>query len=416
MPNVVPSHQFPDEALEGLLGRNPAHLDEERAREKIHGRVVMVTGAAGSIGSELCRQIARFDPLALVGLDQAETPLFELERELDEAFTGVRFHSEIGNIACIDDVKWVMEKYNPSIVYHAAAYKHVSMMEKHPFAAVENNIFGTWIVARAAANHCVDSFVLISTDKAVSPCSILGVTKRCAELAIFTLQKSCGTKFVAVRFGNVFGSSGSVVPIFRQQIAAGGPVTVTHPEMRRYFMTAAEASQLVLQAFVLGNGGETFVLDMGEPIRILDLAMDLIRLSGLEPGKDIEIHFTGPRPGEKLREELNLQTDHLAPTSHPRVRSVTSSENVGAKDFEEFLHNIQQAATARDNPRMTMLLQKLVPDYTPSSQLHIDRTPVRLKNSAEGDAQIPCPGIAGLPIERSGIENDEPVELSAAKV
>ena len=294
----------------------------------------MVTGAAGSIGSELCRQIAHFRPLALVGFDEAETPLFHLDRELAKNFPDLVFHPEIGNITRADTLQRVMQHYQPSILYHAAAYKHVPMMERHVFAAVENNIFGTWQVARAAARHGVEDFVMISTDKAVRPTSMMGATKRTAELVIRALQKERGTKFVAVRFGNVLGSNGSVVPIFKEQIAAGGPVTVTHPEMRRYFMTIPEAAQLVLQAFSIGKGGEVFVLDMGEPVKIVDLAKNLILLSGLQPDRDIKIQFTGLRPGEKLFEELNLQDEHLVPTSHDKIRSYVSPYNLDAMQIK----------------------------------------------------------------------------------
>ncbi|MGD0731279.1 MAG: nucleoside-diphosphate sugar epimerase/dehydratase, partial [Terracidiphilus sp.] len=292
--------QIRDVAVEDLLGRRPVHLDQASIRERIRGKVVMVTGAAGSIGSELCRQIAQFTPLALVGFDEAETPLFQLERELNKNFPNLVFHPEIGSVTRPDVLRRVMELHEPSILYHAAAYKHVPMMERHVFAAIENNVFGTWQVALAAAKHGVEDFVMISTDKAVRPTSMMGATKRTAELVIRALQKERGTKFVAVRFGNVLGSNGSVVPIFKDQIAAGGPVTITHPEMRRFFMTIPEAAQLVLQAFSIGKGGEVFVLDMGEPVKIMDLARNLILLSGLQPERDIKIEITGVRPGEKL--------------------------------------------------------------------------------------------------------------------
>jgi len=331
--------------------------------------VVMVTGAAGSIGSELCRQIAQFRPLALVGFDEAETPLFQLDRELNKSFPDLVFHPEIGNITRPDILRRVMEHYEPSILYHAAAYKHVPMMERHVFAAVENNIFGTWQIALAAARHGVEDFVMISTDKAVRPTSIMGATKRTAELAIRALQKERGTKFVAVRFGNVLGSNGSVVPIFKDQIAAGGPVTVTHPEMRRYFMTIPEAAQLVLQAFSIGKGGEVFVLDMGEPVKIVDLARNLILLSGLQPDRDIKIQFTGVRPGEKLFEELNLQDEDLVPTSHAKIRSYVSPYNVDAMQMKTCMQDLQQAVSERDTLRIVLLLKELIPDYTPSSKL-----------------------------------------------
>jgi FlaA1/EpsC-like NDP-sugar epimerase len=372
-----------DVALEDLLGRKQTDLDRKLVREKIQGKVVMVTGAAGSIGSELCRQIASFNPLALVGFDQAETPLFHLEGELQKTFPDLAFHAELGSITQFDDVDWAMSRYRPSIVYHSAAYKHVPILEKHPFAAVDNNIFGTWKVAQSAVRHGAECFVLISSDKAVRPSSIMGVTKRVAELLVRAIEQSCATKFVSVRFGNVLGSSGSVVPIFEEQIAAGGPVTVTHPEMQRYFMTGAEAGQLVLQAFVLGSGGETFVLDMGEPIKILDLARNLIRLSGLEPGREIEIRFSGVRPGEKLFEEVNFQAEHLAPTAHPRVRSLVSSEDVDATEFEAGLKELQNAVHARDAKRTIQLLKKMVPEYNPVPQLIEEGTPAQAIGSVK---------------------------------
>jgi len=366
-----------DVALENLLGRKQTDMDWKRVREKIQGKVVMVTGAAGSIGSELCRQIASFDPLALVGFDQAETPLFQLEGELENAFPDLAFHTELGSITQFDDVEWAISRYQPSILYHSAAYKHVPMLEKHLFAAINNNIFGTWKVAQSAVRHGVECFVLISSDKAVRPSSIMGVTKRVSELSVRAIEQSCNTKFVSVRFGNVLGSSGSVIPIFKEQIAAGGPVTVTHPEMQRYFMTSAEASQLVLQAFVLGSGGETFVLDMGEPIKILDLARSLIQLSGLEPGREIEIRFSGTRPGEKLFEEMNFQAEHLAPTAHPRVRSLVSSEDVDATQFEASLNELQNAVNARDAKRSMQLLKEMVPEYNPVPQSLEQATPAQ---------------------------------------
>ena len=296
-------NQIREVAVEDLLGRKPVQLDLERIRGRIQGRVVMVTGAAGSIGSELCRQIVKFRPLSLIGFDVAETPLFHLDREMAKRFPEVAFYPEIGSITRRDTLKRVIQHYHPSILYHAAAYKHVPLMERHVFAAVETNVFGTWNVARTATEHGVEDFVMISTDKAVRPTSMMGATKRTAELLIRALQMEGGTKFVAVRFGNVLGSSGSVVPIFKEQIAAGGPVTVTHPEMSRYFMTIPEAAQLVLQAFSIGKGGEVFVLEMGEPVKIADLAKNLILLSGLQPDRDIEIQYIGVRPGEKMFEE-----------------------------------------------------------------------------------------------------------------
>jgi FlaA1/EpsC-like NDP-sugar epimerase len=356
-------------AVEDLLGRSPIQLDQDGIRERIQGKVVMVTGAAGSIGSEICRQIARFNPLALVGFDEAETPLFQIDRELRNNFPELTFHAEIGSITRPDTLRQVMQCYQPSILYHAAAYKHVPMMERHVFAAVENNIFGTWHVAQAAINHGVEDFVMISTDKAVRPTSMMGATKRIAELIIRTLQQANATKFVAVRFGNVLGSNGSVVPIFKEQIAAGGPVTVTHPEMTRYFMTIPEASQLVLQAFSIGKGGEVFVLDMGKPVKIVDLARNLILLSGLQPDRDIKIQFSGLRPGEKLFEELNMHDECLFPTSHAKIRRYVGSSELKARELKAYLEQLHQIVDRRDVGRLILLLKELIPDYNPGSRL-----------------------------------------------
>ncbi len=359
--------QVRDVSVEDLLGRKPVRLDQQAIRERIQGKVVMVTGAAGSIGSEICRQVAQFHPLALIGFDEAETPLFQIDRELRRKFPRLVFHPEIGNITRSDTLRQVMQKFRPSILYHAAAYKHVPMMERHVFAAVENNIFGTWQVALAAAKHGVEDFVMISTDKAVRPTSIMGATKRVAELVIRALQQETGTKFVAVRFGNVLGSNGSVVPIFKEQIAAGGPVTVTHRDMTRYFMTIPEASQLVLQAFSMGEGGEVFVLDMGEPVKIVDLARNLILLSGLQPDREIKIQFSGVRPGEKLFEELNLEDECLIPTAHAKIKSFVSPFDVDAGEIQARLRDLKRIVETQDISALVVLLKEMIPDYNPTS-------------------------------------------------
>ena len=361
--------QIRDVSVEDLLGRKPVLLNEETIRERIEGKTVMVTGAAGSIGSEICRQVARFNPLAVVGFDEAETPLFQLDRELNNKFPRLTFFPELGNITRTANVRHAMERYKPSIVYHAAAYKHVPMMERHVFAAVENNIFGTWNVASAAIDYGVEDFVMISSDKAVRPTSMMGATKRISELLISALQKQCGTRFMAVRFGNVLGSNGSVVPIFKEQIAAGGPVTITHPEMRRYFMTIPEATQLVLQAFSIGKGGEVFVLDMGEPVRIVDLARNLVLLSGLRPDRDIKFEFTGVRPGEKLFEELNLQDELFMPTGHAKILSYVSPFSVDLKGMHVALEELRQISERKDVARLVLYLKELIPDYNPGSPL-----------------------------------------------
>jgi FlaA1/EpsC-like NDP-sugar epimerase len=382
--------QLRDVAVEDLLGRKPVHLDQNVIQQRIQGKVVMVTGAAGSIGSEICRQIARFDPVALVGFDEAETPLFHIERELHRNFPNLVFHAELGNITHPDTLRRVMHRYRPSILYHAAAYKHVPMMEKHVFAAVENNILGTWQVAQAAIGHGVGDFVMISTDKAVRPTSMMGATKRVAELLIRALQKESGTKFVAVRFGNVLGSNGSVIPIFKEQIAEGGPVTVTHPEMCRYFMTIPEAAQLVLQAFSIGKGGEVFVLDMGKPVKIVDLATNLILLSGLQPHRDIKIQFTGLRPGEKLFEELNLHDEHLAATSHAQIKSYNCSFHLNAKQMRTYLHELQRISDAQDIGRLLVLLKELIPEYNPGSQLLQAALSTQLSHAEPAAMRVPA--------------------------
>jgi FlaA1/EpsC-like NDP-sugar epimerase len=379
--------QIREVAVEDLLGRKPVHLDLDRIRERIKGRVVMVTGAAGSIGSEICRQVAKFRPLAIVGFDEAETPLFYLDREMAKSFPYIIFHAEIGSVASRGTLKRVIQHHHPSILFHAAAYKHVPLMERHVFAAVETNIFGTWNVARAAAEHGVEDFVMISTDKAVRPTSMMGATKRTAELLIRALQMEGGTKFVAVRFGNVLGSNGSVVPIFKEQIAEGGPVTVTHPEMTRYFMTIPEATQLVLQAFSLGKGGEVFVLEMGEPVKISDLAKNLILLSGLQPERDIEIQFTGLRPGEKMFEELNLQDEHLIPTSHAKIRSYVCHQDVDAMQLKASLLRLQAIVEGQDVANLVLLLKELVPDYNPGTELL--KTALSIKPYDAGPNKIP---------------------------
>jgi FlaA1/EpsC-like NDP-sugar epimerase len=353
------ANQIRDVAVEDLLGRTPARLDQDRISATLTGNTVLVTGAAGSIGSELCRQIARFNPRAIVGFEIAETALYHLERE--------PFYAEIGSIQNKQRLTEILEQYRPSILYHAAAYKHVPMMEAHIFEAVENNVFGTWNVALAAADHGVDQFVMISSDKAVRPTNIMGATKRVAELVILGLQNG-GTNFVSVRFGNVLGSNGSVIPIFKQQIAAGGPLTVTHPQMRRYFMTISEASQLVLQASTMGHGGEIFVLDMGAPVKIVDLARNLILLSGFRPDEDIKIEFTGVRPGEKLYEELNSLEEDTLPTSCEKIKIFTGN-GLPSAGMERYLEVLRDVCRRRDVPGLVLTLKDLIHDYNPSAEL-----------------------------------------------
>ncbi|MDQ2948049.1 MAG: polysaccharide biosynthesis protein [Acidobacteriota bacterium] len=359
--------QVRDVSVEDLLGRNPVHLDQHAIRMKLTGSVVLVTGAGGSIGSELCRQIARFNPLGIVGYEIAETPLFEIDRELGNSFPKVAFFPEIGSIQNVQRFTEVLKKHSPSIIYHAAAYKHVPLMESHLFEAVENNVLGTRNVAIAAANHGVSSFVMISSDKAVRPCNIMGTTKRVAELLINSIRSS-STNFVSVRFGNVLGSNGSVIPIFKRQIAAGGPVTVTNSEMRRFFMTIPEAVQLVLQASTMGHCGDIFVLDMGQPIRIVDLARKLILLTGLKPDQDIEIRFTGVRPGEKLYEELSHLEEGTQPTYHEKIRIF--SHGIGLQGgLNDGLDRLKDLCAHRNGRGLVLELKNIVPEYNPSADI-----------------------------------------------
>ncbi len=359
--------QIRDVAVEDLLGRSPARLDDLAIARKLEGKTVMVTGAAGSIGSEMCRQIARFRPKAIVGYDISETGLFDLNLEMAQRFPEVTFQLQIGNVQNPQRLDEVLQEHRPSILYHAAAYKHVPLMEAHVFEALENNVLGSYTAALAAAKYGLEDFVMISSDKAVRPTSIMGVSKRLAELAVNSLQNG-RTRFVSVRFGNVLGSNGSVIPLFKKQIAAGGPVTVTHPSMQRYFMTIPEASQLVLQASTMGKGGEIFVLDMGAPVKIVDLARNLILLSGLRPDEDIRIEFTGVRPGEKLYEELSAFEESTVPTAHEKVK-VFTGPSLTCQDMKETILALQRICAARDLAQLVLRLKEIVPEYNPSSHV-----------------------------------------------
>lgn len=359
--------QLRDVAVEDLLGRTAVRLEQDKIGARHAGRVVLVTGAAGSIGSELCRQIARFRPNRIVGFEMAESALFELQQELARNYPDLDFFAEIGSIQNTQRLAEVFDRHRPSIVYHAAAYKHVPMMEEHVFEAVENNVFGTLNVALAAGRYQVEDFVMISSDKAVRPTNVMGTTKRMAEMIIRSLKMG-STKYVSVRFGNVLGSNGSVVPIFKGQIARGGPVTVTHPEMRRYFMTIPEASQLVLQSATMGKGGEIFVLDMGEPVRILDLARNLILLSGLRPDHDIKIEFSGIRPGEKLYEELSALDENVVPTYHEKIK-IFEGASPSWPWMERELSQLQRLCAMRKFDELMVMMKSMVPEYNPSTEM-----------------------------------------------
>jgi FlaA1/EpsC-like NDP-sugar epimerase len=362
--NMNLASQLRPVAVEDLLGRSPVTLQHERIRDSICGNVVMVSGAAGSIGSELCRQVAQYQPSAIVAFEVAETALFHLENEFRQKFPEIRFFPAVGSIQNPQRIEEVLQDYSPSLIFHAAAYKHVPMMETHMFEAVANNIFGTWNLAMAAERHGVRKFVMISSDKAVRPTNIMGATKRFSELLILSLGKKA-TKFAAVRFGNVLGSNGSVVPMFRQQIVDGGPVTVTHPDMQRYFMTIPEASQLVLQASTMSSGGDVFVLDMGDPVKIVDLARNLILLSGLRPDEDIRIEFTGARPGEKLFEELSHVEEGTVPTTHSKVRAFAAN-SIRLPDIGRLLMELHTSVETRNAGKLIAALREAIPDYTPS--------------------------------------------------
>jgi FlaA1/EpsC-like NDP-sugar epimerase len=308
-----------DVQIEDLLGREQVQLDVEELARFIAGKVVMVTGAGGSIGSELCRQVVRFKPSKLLLVERAEPSLFNIDREMQVVSGSTEILPLLGDVGDEGRMRGIFHEHRPQLVFHAAAHKHVALMERNPVETFKNNVFATRLVGSLAAEHGVEAFVLISTDKAVRPASIMGASKRIAELVVQDLARKHTTRFLAVRFGNVLGSTGSVIPIFRDQIQHGGPITITHPEMIRYFMTIPEAAQLVLQAGAMGKGGEIFVLDMGAPVRIVDLAMRMITLSGLRPFEDIDVVFTGPRPGEKLFEELETDEEHITKTRHPKI-------------------------------------------------------------------------------------------------
>lgn len=349
--------------VEDLLGREPVVLDAHGLEQLIRQRVVMVTGAGGSIGSELCRQIARFEPALLVLFEIGEFALYRLEQELSQAFPLLRFACVVGDVKDRRRVDTVLRRYTPAVVFHAAAYKHVPMMEHgNAGEALRNNVLGTHVVASACVAQGVEKFVLVSTDKAVNPTNVMGATKRLAEMVCQGLQEGADTRFVIVRFGNVLGSSGSVIPKFREQIARGGPVTVTHPEITRYFMSIPEAAQLVLQAALMGKGGEIFVLDMGEPVRIADLAREMIRLSGLTE-EEIKIVYTGLRPGEKLYEELLADDEHTLPTPHPKLR-IAQARAVEAGWVAEVATWIERHAP--DEETVKRKLREWVEEYQPA--------------------------------------------------
>jgi FlaA1/EpsC-like NDP-sugar epimerase len=372
--------------IEDLLGRDPVTLDRELVGAFLTDKVVVVTGAGGSIGAELARQVARFGPRKLLLVERAEGALFEIDRELSAKHTELSVVPVIADVGDAERLDAVFKEHRPSVIFHAAAHKHVPMMEKNPGEAVKNNVLGTRTVAEAAGRYGAAAFVLISTDKAVRPTSIMGATKRVAELVVQQLKSRFpGTRFVAVRFGNVLGSAGSVIPIFREQIEKGGPVTVTHPEMVRYFMTIPEAAQLVLQAGALGEGGEIFVLDMGAPVRILELAKDMIRLSGLRPYEDVDIVFSGVRAGEKLYEELGTDGEAVVRTRHPKI-FIGRIHGVDDESLERGIEALLRAGAANDAVSVRARLADLI---TESHLLHPAPSKPPLSSTSQSGLLVP---------------------------
>jgi FlaA1/EpsC-like NDP-sugar epimerase len=353
-----------------LLRRKPVELDSDKISGYLNDKVVMVTGAGGSIGSELCRQIIKFQPRQLVLLDASESGLYSLQMELKHRAGYQRYSTVLGQIQDEDLIDSVMRRYSPQVIFHAAAYKHVPMLERNPWQAVSNNIRGNQVMLEKALEYGVGYFVLVSTDKAVRPTNIMGASKRVCELLVQSYMGN-GTRMMAVRFGNVVGSSGSVIPLFREQIERGGPVTVTHPEVTRYFMTIPEASQLILQAGAQGEGGETFILEMGTPIKIADMARDLIRLSGKEPDEDIEVQFTGLRQGEKLYEELITEGEGIVPTMHEKIMVLKAdgkwngfgSQEAFRKHLLDQLHDLYTMALLHDVQGIRCKMKEIVPEY-----------------------------------------------------
>jgi FlaA1/EpsC-like NDP-sugar epimerase len=351
-----------DVSYEDLMGRKPVRMEMDKIGNYATGEAVLITGAGGSIGSELCRQIARFDPSPLILLDCAENNLFQVEMEFSRDYPQVEYIPILGNILNSTLLDNIFQTYHPRVVFHAAAYKHVPMMEMNPWEANHNNVQGTQSLLEAVRNYGVERFVFVSTDKAVRPANVMGASKRVGELLTQACSKDDHGRFMSVRFGNVIGSSGSVIPFFQEQIKKGGPVTVTHPEMTRFFMTIPEAAQLILQAGAMGEGGEIFILDMGTPIKIIDLAKDLIRLSGFEPGRDIEIQFTGLRPGEKLYEELITEGEGIVATPHEKIFMLRGN-SIQRDALLSKISDLCQLAAKQNAPKIKEKLKEIVPEY-----------------------------------------------------
>jgi len=369
-------------SVHDLLGRQTVKLDDRAVRSSIAGRSVLITGAAGSIGSELCRQVARFRPARLVAFDQAESDLFKIESELLEKHPNLELVTALGDIRETSRLADVIGRYSVESVFHAAAYKHVPMMESHVLEAVRNNILGTWNLVRIAHSQKVGRLLMISSDKAVNPVCVMGATKRvCERIVSAKREDQEPTKCASVRFGNVLGSNGSVVPIFQTQIAAGGPIKVTHPDARRYFMTISEAVSLTLQASTKCQGSEIFVLDMGEPIRIVDLAENMIRLAGMVPYEDIDIQFTGLRPGEKLMEEMNGASEVMRATDQEKMQ-VIRERPLSWDSIPVWIEELEDLLTARREAEIIAHIRTLVPEYNPGAKPVRDRDELQVTDGS----------------------------------
>lgn len=365
----VQYRQLPQVRVEDLLSRDEIRINLEQIRSELEGKTVLVTGAAGSIGSEICRQLSRFQLRHLVLFDSAETPMHNLRLELEEKYPGLSFTPILGDVRNKERVEAILERYHPQLIYHAAAYKHVPLMEENPCEAIRTNVYGTRVMADAAVKYAVEKFVMISTDKAVNPTNVMGASKRLAEMYVQSMNGAIRsgllggkTRFVTTRFGNVLGSNGSVIPLFREQIAKGGPVTVTHPDIIRYFMTIPEACRLVLEAGSMGQGGEIFVFDMGEPVKIVDLARRMITLAGLRPNKDIDIIFTGLRPGEKLYEELLSDGEQTLPTPHEKIR-VAKVREFAYTPLANHIQELTDMAFTSEILTTVAFMKEIIPEF-----------------------------------------------------